>query len=446
MAPGWAYVALFLCLLVLVSRFATTFLGALALVLSLLLAYWRLELALVLLFSSAFLPYVWGLPFTAGYAVIACLAALAFWELRFHWYKLPFMAVSLCAMLLITIFITYPFSLSIDCLVLLAGLVGMLEAMIFAKGVPHHMRVEKGFFGALVIVVFLPLAVNSLLGPFSPFWLLRHRYLFEVDRYTVGVLDPNVLAAYASACWVVYLFCVRLQRGRLFRNFGIITLGVFLIYVLDSTGSRSALVVAGCALIFSGVVSLVASCSRLEGYGICGRSMSFLATFFCFLVLAVVVVNIAMDGKVFPGVTRLRETPGWEETGRPKSFREAAPYLDKFPLVGYDMQAYVRDVSSHTPHMNLAASVLFLGVPVALLLYVLLMFPVANLFFRLAFVPSLGLSLAITVFLLTTLALPVTSERGLMTLLGAWFGYSRLPGWRVFLSGSKKFAMEEGRQ
>ncbi|MCL6623848.1 MAG: hypothetical protein K6T17_04410, partial [Fimbriimonadales bacterium] len=98
------------------------------------------------------------------------------------------------------------------------------------------------------------------------------------------------------------------------------------------------------------------------------------------------------------------------------------------------------------PHMNVAAVVLFLGVPVAMVLYGLFMFPVANLFLGLRFMPSLGLSLGIAVFLLTTLALPVTSERGLMVLLGAWLGFSRLPSMRDVFSASRTLAFGGKRQ
>ncbi len=437
-APRWSYGVLVVCLWVLVSRYATEPIGALALGVSLGLGYWRRELALVLLFSSAFLPYVWGLPFTAGYAVIAGLAPLALGDLWAHWQRLPLVGMVFGVLLLVALLVTFPFSLSIDSLLLLAGVAGMLEAMIFAQSVPWSPRVERGFLWALVGVVFLPLVTNSLLAYYSPFWLPRHRYLFEIGRFTVGVLDPNVLAGYASSALGVFLFCARVHRGRWFRNLGVFLLGLFLIYVLDSTGSRSALVVGGGMLLFAGVWSGIGARFGLEDYGICLRSIRFLTSLFLLVVLVVVVINVVTDGQVFSGITRLRETPGWEETGRPKSFRDALPYLDRVPLVGYDLREYVRDVSSHTPHMNLAAGVLFLGVPVAVLLYALLLFPVANLFLQLRFMPSLGLSLAIAVFLITTLALPVTSERGIMTLLGAWFGYSRFPTMKALFAGRNR--------
>jgi hypothetical protein len=440
---GWAYGVLAVCLLVLVSRYATTPVGAVALLVALGLGYWRRELALLLLFSSAFLPYVWGLPFTAGYAVIALLAPLALWEVRFCWGKLPFAGVVFGALLLGVLLLTYPFSLPIDGLLLLAGVTGMLEAIVFSRGVSERTRVELGFFMVLLVVVFFPLAMNSLLAFYSPFWFPRHQYLFNIGRFTVGVLDPNVIAGYASASWAVFLFCARLRRRRVFRNAGIVFLGMFLIYILDSTGSRSALVVGIGMLMLVWALSLVSPRVRWGGEGVCWESMRFLTSVFLLVALTVGIINVMTEGKVFPGVTRLRETPGLEETGRPKSFRDALPYLDGFPLVGYDLREYVRKVSSHTPHMNVAAGVLFLGVPVAMVLYGLLMFPVVNLFLGLRFMPSLGLSLGIAVFLLTTLALPVTSERGLMVLLGTWLGFSRLPTMRDVRSASRALAVGE---
>ena len=424
----WGRGVMVLLLLTLASGLSRTPAGLAALAAALLLGYANPRLGLMLLFGSAFLPYVWGLPVTAGFVVIIALLPSLLVGWRETLSHMPRQLAMLLALLFALIIATYPFHKPIDLELLALGLIGLSQALLFASrstARATHIVLDLGL--ALTAVLFLPLITNSILGWHSPFWLPSHLGDMLLGRVAVGVTELNMLGAYVAAVYAVYLFCARL-RGRS-RSFHLlyVLLGLVLLFSLNAIGSRAAMAMAGLVTLAALALAYTKARAGQDSQMHCWRSVRFAAASTVLMIVLVFSVATAAAGSGPKGIIRLLETAGMEETGRPKSFRDAADRLDSVPLAGFDLEEYVSNVAHHTPHSSLAAGLLFLGLFVSLALYALLLFPVYDTLLgsRLSEAPVFGVGLL--TLLATTLAIPLTSDRGMLVLLGVWFAYSKLP-------------------
>ena len=183
----WARGVMVLLLLTLASNLSRTPAGLAALAAALLLGYANPRLGLMLLFGSAFLPYVWGLPVTAGFAVIIALLPLLLVGWREAMSHMPRQLAILLALLFALIIATYPFHKAVDLRLLMFGLIGLSEALYFtSRSKARSTDIVRDLGLALMAILFVPLVTNSLLEWHSPFWLERHSFFFAYGRVTVG--------------------------------------------------------------------------------------------------------------------------------------------------------------------------------------------------------------------------------------------------------------------
>jgi hypothetical protein len=429
---GWtrsraARATLFASLLALASHWSTDPVGLVALVVALCLSAAEPRLGLVLLFAASFLPYVYGFPVTAGFVIIAALTPYVLFNLRIV-AEAPRILVGLVATLLCLIAATFPFHKSPDLQFLGFAVVGLVEAYVLirlAKSSPEEAwsDISLGFLATFLI----PFWANMALLLSSPFFVPKHLQSLATYRVTISVIEPNVVAAYLCAGLTALVFTANLKGKDWKRHLGRTVLVVGILSALVSSGSRATLVlsvlVVVCALAYASLKSL----RTAPKAPFCWPSIR-LVSLATLLFAGALFGSAAATGKVkLEGIERLFATTNLEETGRPKSLRDARDRLDDIPYTGMDVNDYVLRTGRHSPHSSLVASAMFLGVWVSIPAMFLMLFPVFDACTGLRISTAIPITLALLMIFLGTLMIPATSDRGAFVLLGVWFAFAKFP-------------------
>lgn len=414
-------------LLGLASNYSEAPIGGLIFALLVLMAWVSDRVALMALFSSTFLPYAWPFSLTVGFPLVLFVAAPLLLDLK-RVAELPRVLVMGCFLLSGLIVSGFAVTKSPDLLLLASGVVAMLAAAVFVRrsNLPPPTNIYD-FALVIVSVVVVPLIFNAFLLGDSPFRSERLLSQLLVGRVTVGVAEPNVIAAFLAVSSVVALLSARMH-GR--KSLGVVLHGVLAIlflYASSLVGSRIALVVAGAAILATGMASICLAGRRGEIHWGSVRAV-FIGIVLGFAGLAT--VTTAVTGAPPAAVSRLLSTSSFEDTGRPLSFRYALPVLDEVPLVGVNQEEYHLQVSPLSPHLSLVAAALYLGVLVTIAAYFLLLIPALDAVIGRRLSPDPLLGLAVLLLLIATLAIPLTSDRSLMCLVGAWYGHSWMRSFR----------------
>ncbi|MBL1151079.1 MAG: hypothetical protein AKCLJLPJ_02544 [Fimbriimonadales bacterium] len=422
---GRCLAALFL--LTLASNYSEAPIGGLVFGLLVLMAWVSDRVALMALFSATFLPYAWPFTLTVGFPLVFFVAAPLLLDLK-RVAELPRVLVVGCFLLGGLILAGFAFTKSPDLLLLASGVVAMLAAAVFVRRsnlLP--LTILYDFALVLVSVVVVPLIFNAFMLEGSPFRSERLLSQLFVGRVTVGVAEPNVIAAFLAVSSVIALLSARTHERQ---SLGVLlhgALAILFLYASSLVGSRIALVVAGAAILATGMASLGLAGTRGAIHWGSVRA-AFLGIVFGFAGLAT--VTTAVTGAPPAAVSRLVSTTSFEDTGRPLSFRYALPLLDEVPLVGVNQEEYHLQVSPLSPHLSVVAAALYMGVLVTIATYVLLLIPALDIVIGRRLAPDPLLGIAVLLLLIATLAIPLTSDRSLLCVVGAWYGHSWLQRFR----------------
>ncbi len=415
-------------LVVLASKLSVTPVGLAVFAAAAMLAFTNGRMAIMFLFGSTFLPYVFGVPVTQAYAAVILLLPMVLLDLSRASKLVPRSFALLLLIVAALIAATYPFHKSIDVQVLGFSLCGALVACYLVRRDSIPVTEILGDLAWVVgATLFVPLLSNSIAVPLSPFWVDRHLGYFAIDRFSVAFVEPNTVSAYLAATFLLILISYR-HRSYL----TLLTASAFsvlLLYGVNLAGSRTALAFAAIAITAVSFVSLALQYRGRTEFSVSWPSVRMLCLSVLMLIVAGTLSYSVALGEPPAGLSRLAGTSGFEETGRPKSFRDAAPLLDTVPIAGRNLQHYVLHEAAHTPHASPLAALLFLGLPVALGLFALVSVPIIDLLTGSKLSPTPHLAVAIGALFVIMLTLPITSDRGMLVLIGLWFGASRLPSY-----------------
>lgn len=413
--------------LALASSLASTPIGIALFGAAVCLSYANGRLALIFLFASGFLPFLWGAPALQGYLAVLALFPVVLFDFRRAVSLLPQAFVLLVLSIGCLIFITYPIHKAIDLQMLgFSMLAAVTSCYLVRKWQMDCRTVLRDVLASVSVALLIPLLTNSVAVIYSPFWQDRHIGYFAIGRFSVAFVEPNSVGAYLTAAFVIGLCLYR------FRGFAQLAMfsafSVALLYGTNLTGSRTALVFAVVALTIAIIASIASSGRRTSSGFVSWPSVRVLSLSVISVALLAGIGYIVVTGALPGGVERLAGTAAIEDTGRPKSFRDAAPFFDSIPLAGQNLPEYVLHSAPHTPHFSPLAALLFLGLPIALLLYALIATPILDLITGSKIGAAPVLATMIASLFVIMLPLPVTSDRGTLVLVGVWFALSRLPG------------------
>jgi hypothetical protein len=410
-------------LLALMSGLASSPIGAGLLLAALGLSTAHPRLAVMLAFASSFLPSVGGIPVAGAFVVSIWFAIRLALDAKGVISRLPSSLTIAAAATLGVAAATYPIHRSADVTLLAASVIVMIAcADAVRRGALCGRAVLSDVMLALGAVVVVPLLFNGTLVIYSPFWFDRHTGLFMIDRFTVGAAEANVVSAYMAAAFTAVLFSVRFESKQFAPLAKSCSLAIALAIGAMLGGSRISVGWCGGALVVAAVLSLANSrdTDRVAWLSVRAATLTLIA-----IGAAGIAAHSLAFGRLPAGIERLASTTGLEETGRPKSLREASERLDSVPVAGIDYRRYVLHEAAHTPHASPAAALLFLGLPLACLAFSLMALPGIDLLARGGVSPFLGLGVASASLFVILATLPVTSDRGLLALTGIWFGLSR---------------------
>lgn len=405
----------FILLASMATNFAETAIGLPLLLAAVVLAYVSERAALCLLMGSAFLPYVGGLPLTAGYVLILALAPSALKspsELR----RLPRPFALLAGSAAPLAVALYPFTRAADTPFLAMGLIAAVEACLIARRLPDPpVRLLMICGIGLAATLVWPFAFNAALGFASPYWFETQTGLLLEGRVTVSVFEPNVVGAFLATGATVLILCAKFRGVPPLAQIAYIALILAVMGATVVNGSRIAVAFLGLAVL----VVLVASFAA-PGATLCRRSVCLTATV-VLAVSAVALTTVSLINPVFAaGVARVVETPSFEATGRPKSIRDSLDTLASVPIAPIDRVEYAKETARYSPHFSLLAMAIFLGVPVTVFYFALLSLPIVSTFLA----PRMGdlyIGVALTCLFGLMLLIPQTVDRGVMVLTGLWY-------------------------
>lgn len=416
--------SVFLCLLVCASNLAQTPAGTAALAAALVLAYCSPTNALAVLFGGCFLGYVWGVPVTAGYVVICALLPVLIKNLRSTLDSVPPAAAALSACVLLLCFATYPFQKSVDLVYLGFGLAAFWIAASYARRIGKE-KILGAFALSFASTLFIPFLCNMVLLLRSPFFQPLHLKSLVTERITVGVIEPNVVAAYLAAALAVGLFSANLHSKSARYIVAHVFVMALTVVALTATGSRITLLIGLATIAVAYLAAAFLVISKRRSW-FCAKSVRVvsLGLISC---LAFAAAAAFATGKIKTGaIERLASTNSIEDTGRPKTLRDSIDRLDEVPYTGMHVDDYVLRTARHSPHSSVVSSAMFLGIWVAVLLFALILVPVCDALLSMRLSGAPEISVAILVLFLAMQAIPAPSERGLLALVGVWYATCKL--------------------
>ncbi|GIV01761.1 MAG: hypothetical protein KatS3mg015_0591 [Fimbriimonadales bacterium] len=376
------------------------------------LGYTSERCALALLFGSWLLPYVGGLPVTFGYVLIAAMAPYCFVNIREDIWRLPRPFVFLSLAIVLVASALYPFTKALNLLYLSAAIALSWEVCILilrGRLAPADVRMALGVgLGATILI---PLLTNLALPLVSPFWFPSHTGFALLGRLTVSVFDELIVAGYLVVLFAISLFASSDRIGWSDLWLLALLLGILV------TGSRAALLLAVGLVILA--LFLPSHLRRWQGAR--GKATRILLAGACGV--AALIAFGALHLTVFE---RFSEG-GSLSSGRADSIRWALPTLNELPLEPVDPGEYLRGGPPLVPHMAPVAAAVFLGVPLACLVIALAVIPVLDLLQGARLTQDPTTAIAYVCLIALIFVTPHFADRGLSSLLGAWFALSRVP-------------------
>ncbi len=416
-----------ICLLYLSSIYASAPLGLFFLVLGVAISYANRKTALIMLFGGTMLSYVYAIPITAGFAILLLFLPLTLPLIFRSVYEMPFVFVVLVALTFMMCAVSYSFHRSLDVVFVCFGVLAMLQSYSLVKFTRVSSSELFELFGiAFFTTLAIPLLSNVFLNIDSPFFHERHLWQLKNIRYTVGTLEPNIVAAWMACAFAIVVFSAKFKNKSLVYRIVYVFIASFLLYGTNSVGSRAAFVAVAIVIVLSLAFSFLFH-QREKIKSICVKSVGIMTAGVIVAGFAWVVVSL-ITFEILPiSLERILQTTTLEETGRPYSLRLAESTLDKIPLTGIHSKDYILHSAPLSPHNSFAASLLYLGLLVCIPYFLLLSIPVCDLLTKFRLSTDWRWGFVITFFIFITLTIPMTSNRTLFVVLGAWFAYSNLP-------------------
>lgn len=416
-----------ICLLFLSTRYASSPFGLFFLLLSVAMSYVSRKTALIMLFGGTMLSYVYGVPMTAGFAILLLFLPLTLPYIFRILRDMPIVFVTLIILTFMMCAVSYSFHRSLDVVFLCFGLLAMLQTYSLIKFTRTSSTELFVLFGiAFSTALAIPLLSNVFFNLDSPFFHERHLWQLKNIRYTIGTLEPNIVAAWMACAFAVVVFSAKFKnKNWTYRTVYILTASL-LLYGTNSVGSRTAFVAAAIVILLSLAFSfLFYQHERVNS--ICVKSVGIMTAGIIVAGFTWITVSLTILETLPISLERILQTTTLEETGRPYSLRLAEDTLDKIPLAGVYSRDYILHSSPLSPHNSFAASLLYLGLLVCIPYFLLLFIPVCDFLSKSRLSTDWRWGFVIAFFIFITLTIPMTSNRTLFVVLGAWFAYSTLP-------------------
>ena len=340
---------------------------------------------------------------------------------------MPFVFVALVALTFMMCAVSYSFHRSLDVVFLCFGLLAMLQVYSLIKFTRTSSSELFELFGiAFFTTLAIPLLSNVFLNIDSPFFYERHLWQLKNIRYTVGTLEPNIVAAWMACAFAIVVFSAKFKNKSWLYRIVYILIASLLLYGTNSVGSRTAFVAVAIVIVLSLAFSFLFY-HREKIKSICVKSVGIMTAGIIVAGFAWVAISLITFETLPISLERILKTSTIEETGRPYSLRLAENTLDKIPLAGVHSRDYILHSAPLSPHNSFAASLLYLGLLVCIPYFLLLSIPVCDLLTRFRLSTDWRWGFVIAFFIFITLTIPMTSNRTLFVVLGAWFAYSNFP-------------------